>query len=187
MIKGFFFDLDGTLVNTYKADYLAYRDAIQEVVGVEVTESGFAETHGLEMRDKLKKLDLQVGESDSRKIAAAKKTHYQKYLDLTEPNDQLIRLLAEFAEHHAMVLVTTAKKENAVRVLRKHGLEEYFSHMVFGDEVVNPKPDPEGYRLALERSGLKASEAIAFEDTDSGLQAAEAAGIPVIHVRTFAQ
>lgn len=187
MITGFFFDLDGTLVNTYKADYLAYRDAIQEVLGLEIAEADFAQTHGLEMRDKLKFLAPDTSEADAQKIAAAKKLHYKNYLDTTVPNEELISFLANFAEHHAMVLVTTSKEENARRVLQHHDLEKYFSHTVFGDEVTNPKPHPEAYQLALERAGLQPSEAIAFEDTKAGIAAAEAAGIGVIYVRKFAQ
>jgi beta-phosphoglucomutase len=185
MIKGFFFDLDGTLVDTYKADYLAYRDAIKEVLGIEVGESEFARTHGQEMRQKFLSLKLDVGEEQALQVAAAKKTYYTNYIDLTKPNEELIRFLANFAEHHAIVLVTTAKRQNALSVLKKHGIDQYFSHLVFGEEVQKPKPDPEAYQLALSKSGLKPEEVVAFEDTEIGMQAAEAAGIPVIYVRTF--
>jgi beta-phosphoglucomutase-like phosphatase (HAD superfamily) len=38
VIKGFFFDLDGTLVNTHEANFRAYRQAIREVVGKEAND-----------------------------------------------------------------------------------------------------------------------------------------------------
>lgn len=187
MIQGFFFDLDGTLVNTYKADYMAYRDAIKEVLNMEIAEADFAKTHGKEMRQKLTTLVPGTVEADALRIAAAKKQHYQKYLHLTEPNSYLIAFLANFAEHHAMVLVTTAKRENAANVLKKHRLEKYFSHMIFGDEVVNAKPHPEAYLRALEKTGLQPEQVLVFEDSPSGIAAAEAAGImAVVHVRMFA-
>lgn len=186
MIRGFFFDLDGTLVNTYKADFLAYRDAINDVLNIEIAESDFNKTHGLEMRDKLKLLTPGTNEENIQAIATAKKGYYQKYLAITEPNDRLISFLADFAEHQTICLVTTAKKDNALSVLRHHDLEKYFSHTVFGEEISHPKPDPEAYLLALERSGLSREEVIAFEDTEAGIKSAEAAGIAVVHVRTFA-
>lgn len=185
MIKGFFFDLDGTLVNTYKADYLAYRDAIQEVLGITVGQADFDSTHGQELHQKLDLLAPGTSGEDIKKIAAAKRRHYPKYLDTTIPNEELISFLANFSEHHAMAIVTTAKRENALNVLKKHKLEKYFSHAVFGDEVTHPKPHPESYLLALERSGLKPEEVLAFEDTASGIAAAEAAGVAVVHVRKF--
>jgi beta-phosphoglucomutase len=185
MIRGFFFDLDGTLVDTYQADYLAYHDAIKEVLDLEIAAEDFIKTHGQELRQKLKLLAPGTSDEDIRKIADSKKGYYQKYLHLTVPNNELIQFLANFAEHHAMVIVTTAKRKNALSVIKKHDLEKYFSHMVFGDEISNPKPHPEAYLLALEKSGLKPEQVLAFEDSESGIAAAEAAGIAVVYVRTF--
>lgn len=187
MIQGFFFDLDGTLVNTYQADYLAYRDAIQEVLGINIAEAEFAKTHGQEMHQKLALLAPGTSQVDAKKVAIAKKQHYKKYLHLTEPNGELIAFLAQFAEHHAMVLVSTAKRDNGLRVLRKHNLEQYFSHMIFGDEVTHSKPHPESYLIGLQKTGLKAEQVLAFEDSQAGIASAEAAGIAVVHVRTFTE
>ena len=186
MIRGFFFDLDGTLVDTYKADYLAYKEAIKEVLAIDIDEAEFAKTHGQDMYQKLDLLAPGTSQSDAQKIAASKKAHYKKYADITKPNEALIGVMAHFVEHHAMVLVTTAKQENARIVLKKHNLEKYFSHMVFGDEISKSKPDPEAYLLALKKSNLKPEEVIAFEDSDTGIKSAEAAGIAVVHIRTFA-
>jgi len=186
VIRGFFFDLDGTLVNTYEADYLAYRDAIEEIVGVRIGQDAFAKTHGQEMKAKLALLVPDISPTAVPQIAAAKKKHYQKYLELTVVNETLVRFMSECAEHSVLALVTTAKRDNALAVLQAHDLERYFTHMVFGEDVKASKPDPESYLLALSRSGLASDEVIAFEDSESGIEAARAAGIAVIHVEAFA-
>lgn len=182
MIKGLFFDLDGTLVHTYEADFMAYRDAIAEVTGDTIDQADFAKTHGQEMRDKLTSLKFDLSEHDVQKVGAAKKRHYDKYVHITEADESLIGLLAKLADQLVMVLVTTAKQENALKVLAQHGLTDYFQYTVFGDEVAKPKPDPEPYLLALQKSGLAADDVIAFEDSPTGIAAAEAAGIKVIPV-----
>ncbi len=184
-IRGFFFDLDGTLVNTYEADYLAYRDAIQEAIGVEVARADFEKTHGQELRDKLKVLAPGFTEADFEKIAAGKKRHYRKYLHVTKMNPTLVAFLQDVAQHHKTVLVTTAKRQNALAVLEAHGIKGLFSEMVFGDDVSKPKPDPEAYQIGLKKTGLSPDEVIAFEDSESGLRAAAAAGVSAIHVRSF--
>jgi beta-phosphoglucomutase-like phosphatase (HAD superfamily) len=43
--------------------------------------------------------------------------------------------------------------------------------------VAAVKPAPDAYRLALERLRLRPSEAIALEDSPTGLEAARAAGL----------
>jgi HAD hydrolase, family IA, variant 3 len=45
------------------------------------------------------------------------------------------------------------------------------------------KPDPEVYHLALETLGVRADEALVFEDSLPGLRAAHAAGIQTVVVR----
>jgi HAD superfamily hydrolase (TIGR01509 family) len=184
-LKGFFFDLDGTLVNTYEADFLAYRDAIEEVTGVRVEREDFMVTNGMEMREKLKFLTPDINPEQIPDVAAGKKKHYKKYLHLTIPNKTLISFLSDMANDHVIALVTTAKKQNAEAVIEAHGIAQYFSVSVYGDEVSNSKPHPESYLLALERAGLDAEEVLAFEDSKSGIDAAHAAGIRTIHIRSF--
>ncbi len=54
--------------------------------------------------------------------------------------------------------------------------------LVTGDEVTRPKPDPEVYRHALWQLGIRASDAMAVEDSAPGLQAAVAAGLTTVVV-----
>ena len=185
MIKGLFFDLDGTLVNTYEADYLAYRDAIQEVTGIEVDRDSFAKTHGQEAKQKLDSLAPGLSDEEVDRVRQAKKAHYPKYLHHTVPNNTLIDFLRDMAQHHVTAIVTTAKSHNAEAVLEAHGLSNLFKIKVYGDEVEHPKPHPESYLIALERSGLEPEEVIVVEDSQSGLDAAHAAGLVAIHIRSF--
>jgi beta-phosphoglucomutase-like phosphatase (HAD superfamily) len=48
------------------------------------------------------------------------------------------------------------------------------------------KPDPEGFLAALERFGVKPDEAMVFEDSPAGIEAAKRAGIPVAFVAELA-
>jgi beta-phosphoglucomutase-like phosphatase (HAD superfamily) len=48
------------------------------------------------------------------------------------------------------------------------------------------KPDPDGFLRALERFGVKPNEAMVFEDSPAGIEAAKRAGIPVAFVAELA-
>ena len=52
---------------------------------------------------------------------------------------------------------------------------DLFAAIACGDEVRAKKPAPDVYRLALQRLGVQAAAAVAFEDSEPGLQAARAA------------
>ena len=53
-----------------------------------------------------------------------------------------------------------------------------------GSEVLNPKPAPDVYLLALERLGCTSVGAVAIEDSPSGIAAARAAGVPCVGLLT---
>jgi HAD superfamily hydrolase (TIGR01509 family) len=182
IVKGFFFDLDGTLVDTYQADFLAYRDAISAVTGASISDEQFAKTHGQEMRQKLKSFNLKLSTEEIANIAEHKKQYYGRYIDQTKPLKELIGFLRYVSNGHTTVLVTTAKAQNAKLVLEAHGLTKFFTHTVFGDEVQYSKPHPQAYKLALAKCGLRPKEVIAFEDSDSGITSATKAGIVVVKV-----
>ena len=52
------------------------------------------------------------------------------------------------------------------------------------EEVGQGKPDPLPYRVALERLGVAPEEALAFEDSPSGVRSAVGAGIPTYALLT---
>ncbi len=62
-------------------------------------------------------------------------------------------------------------------LLERYGAAAYFDAFVTADDVINKKPAPDCYRLALERASVRASDTIALEDSAAGLKAAVAAGL----------
>ena len=81
-----------------------------------------------------------------------------------------------------LAVVTTTWRANVETVLDACGLRPAFEVIVAKEDVTAPKPDPEGYRLALTQLGVEPSEAVALEDSPTGLAAARAAGIAVVAV-----
>jgi HAD superfamily hydrolase (TIGR01509 family) len=60
-----------------------------------------------------------------------------------------------------------------------------FEITVAGDEVAHPKPAPDLYLEACARLGVRPQDAIALEDSATGVASATAAGLFVIAVPTF--
>ena len=63
----------------------------------------------------------------------------------------------------------------------------YFQAVAGGDEVTHGKPDPSLYLLAATRLGVAPADCIAFEDSENGARAAQAAGIRVVIVPDLKQ
>lgn len=83
------------------------------------------------------------------------------------------------------VVVATSRQglgvHRSVRDLLGDGAVEL---VITGDEVANPKPDPEVYHYALWELGLRAEHVLAVEDSAEGLRAALGAGLATVVVTT---
>lgn len=186
IFRALFFDLDGTLVDTHQANFLAYSKAIGDVRGIEalsILKNYIAE--GLNSKDFLPLVVPGVTREQVDSINLRKKEYYQEYASETTLNTYLVTLIQQMSESMTVGLVTTAKRANAEVILREHGIEDLFSFCIFGDDVMHTKPNPEAYLLALEKSGVLPEHAIAFEDSEKGIAAANAAGIRAVHIKDF--
>lgn len=87
------------------------------------------------------------------------------------------------AAGHKVALVTTTSAENLAAL--DAGVGELpslrdFDLVVDADRVEAGKPDPDAYRFALEELDERPEDCVAVEDNVGGVQAARAAGIPVV-------
>lgn len=78
-------------------------------------------------------------------------------------------------------LVTMSYRDMADRILAG-APEGVFGAVVAGDEVSQGKPHPEAYLRGAELLGVDVRKCVAFEDSPTGLAAAEAAGARVVGV-----
>jgi HAD superfamily hydrolase (TIGR01509 family) len=66
-------------------------------------------------------------------------------------------------------------------------ITDAFDAIVTSDDVVESKPAPDIYLLACERLAVQPADALALEDSASGVAAAKAAGLTCIAVPQFAE
>lgn len=71
--------------------------------------------------------------------------------------------------------------------LQSAGFTDAFDAIVSSDDVQSHKPAPDLYLLVCKRLGVAPAEALALEDTASGIAAAKAAGLTCIAVPQFAE
>jgi HAD superfamily hydrolase (TIGR01509 family) len=64
--------------------------------------------------------------------------------------------------------------------LARLGLLDRFEFLACREDAASPKPEPDLYKLVLNRFGLRGSEAVAFEDSHTGSLAAKRAGLWVV-------
>ncbi len=83
-------------------------------------------------------------------------------------------------------LATSSQRASAHRKLAVTGLARHFPHVVTFDDVTRPKPAPEPYLAAAALLGVDPAACLAFEDSDTGAEAAHRAGMTVVQVPDLA-
>jgi HAD superfamily hydrolase (TIGR01509 family) len=79
-------------------------------------------------------------------------------------------------------VASNSPRELLLTALERGGLADEFAVVVAADEVENPKPAPDLYLRACELLGVRPTDAVALEDSPTGVAAARAAGLFVIGV-----
>ena len=90
--------------------------------------------------------------------------------------------LAGDAAGYHVGLATSSHRVAAERNLKTVGLFDKFETVIFGENTVHGKPDPEIYLLACERAGFAPEERAVVEDSRNGCVSGIAAGCHVFAV-----
>lgn len=177
------FDLDGTLFDTRRVNYLAYQKAL-ETYGIILDYDYFCRfCNGRHYTDFLP--ELVCGSGDVEQVHKEKKRHYIDFLGYSRENTALFSLIDCMRPEYHIALVTTASRKNCMELLSYHGREKIFELIISAEDVKEKKPDPEGYLKAMDAFGLSGKDAVVFEDSDAGILAAERSGAFVLSVKGY--
>ncbi|MDR6966512.1 beta-phosphoglucomutase [Flavobacterium arsenatis] len=185
--KAFIFDLDGVIVDTAKYHYLAWQK-IANQLGIEFTPEHNEELKGV---SRVRSLDiiLELGkiEADQEhkdKWLVQKNEDYLSYLvdmDESEILSGVVPVLKFLKENNQLIALGSASK-NARPILEKTGIISYFDAIVDGNDVTNAKPDPEVFLRAAQLLNVAPENAIVFEDSVAGVQAANIASMTSVGI-----
>jgi beta-phosphoglucomutase len=186
-IKGILFDLDGVVVFTDKYHYLGWKKLADEkgwAFDEEVNDGcrGVPRLASLQVILDHNRMDLPCEEKEQ--LANIKNEYYKKLLNGINDSDIYPGVIAFLKRLKAdgFKLAICSSSKNAQTVLDVLGLAGYFDAVVGGNDIQRPKPDPEIFLMGAARLSLQPGECIVFEDAESGVAAAQAAGMRCVGV-----
>jgi beta-phosphoglucomutase-like phosphatase (HAD superfamily) len=178
------FDCDGTLVDSVAAWEQAWTRALG-AHGVAITPAWYRARAGLSPRDL-----IRAAETDHRvpmDVDSVVTRGIDLYVESAGAVRPIQRVLDIARAHHGRVplaVVSGGPRVGVEAALEAVGVRGLFDHVVAIDDVAAGKPAPDLYLRALQAVSKPAAVCLAYEDTDEGLRAAAAAGIPAVDVRS---
>ena len=185
-MTAFIFDMDGVIVNSNPVHREAW-EIYNRRLGIETTEEMQERMYG-KRNDQIIRdyLGHHLTDTEVFEHGAAKERLYRELIG-PHLDASLVPGVREFLARHREVpkaVASNAESENITFVLERTGLAPLFRVVVDGHQVSHPKPAPDIYLKAAELLGIEPRDCIVFEDSYSGVQAALAAGMRVIGLRT---
>jgi FMN phosphatase YigB (HAD superfamily) len=172
------FDLDGTLIDTNSANFLAYKEAVLKVKGLDL-DLLYLDTERF-TREKLKKIIPNITNMEFKKIIEIKDKVFYKYLNKTKINILYLELIRQYSKTNKIILATNSSKVRAELILKFYNLVEIFDFIFYKENYNNYKIGK--YEYVLNVLKLDPKSVIIFDNEQSELTNAQFAGIPAKNI-----
>jgi HAD superfamily hydrolase (TIGR01509 family) len=179
------FDLDGTLVDTERANVESVVLACRRW-GAELDreDRAFVVGHSWNEIHTLIQRKHRIPPDMHQLIAAAVDEKRRIMLEQGyTPLPGAVELVKRLAERTKLAVVSGASKVEVEEAVAGIGLTDCFQFLMGAQDYNRGKPHPEPYQMAMQRLGVSSESVIVVEDAEPGILAGRAAGAKVIAVR----
>jgi len=178
------FDLDGTIIESENAWGATFVEVLKSL-GV-IAKETHPQIRGASLKASWKlllgrysiKKDISLDE-----LEVLTYLEYENHLDDIEVKSGFIEFVDFLKNSDFQIgLATSTRWETANKILENGGMTEIFNCITTGEEVLNPKPDPEIFTLTSDKLGVEREGCLVIEDSVSGIEAARQAGMKVVAI-----
>lgn len=182
MLEALIFDFDGLIVDTEWPDFQSWHELCREY-GVELSLETWLPCVGTGVTTQVfhpyDYLVAQLGRELEREVIVARCRQRSLELIASQPILPGVKELILEAKARGLRLAVASSSAHTwvSGHLSRLGLLDYFDTLACCDEVTHTKPYPDLYLKALEKLGVRAEQAVAFEDSLNGMLAAQRAAL----------
>ena len=173
------FDFNGTLSDDEHIQCEIYREIFAEAGRPLGEAEYFARLAGLSDPEIVR---TWLGEERPELVAERVSRYQARAADGSTVGPSTRQAVRYAATHAQLAVVSGAARVEIESVLAAAELTPFVSLVVAAEDVAAGKPDPAGYRRALELLDRRPDEAVAFEDSEAGVAAAKTAGLYCVAV-----
>ncbi len=186
-IRALIFDFDDTIVGSETLNAELLREFLLREYAIRLTPEEERETYWYSWKDTFPLLAEKFGftaDFDSiwpRFLETKERWLASHRMPVARGTDLILSLPVPRA------IVSGSMRGEIELMMANVGLEpDRFDVLVTAEDCERRKPDPEGFLRALDAMRVRPAQALAFEDSPLGIEAARACGLPVAFMREFA-
>ncbi|MFZ3579164.1 HAD family hydrolase [Virgibacillus sp. DJP39] len=170
MIKAIIFDFDGTLANTLPICFVAFQDVFKEFDNKDLSSDEIRAMFGPSETGIIRE-NLENSNKEN-----AIELYYEKYLEhheqLVKPNSEINEMIAYLKEKDIKIGIVTGKARRSLDIsLKALHMDNLFEIIITGDDVIHPKPHPEGVVKALSLLEVGKNDSMFIGDSDADIEA----------------
>ncbi|GGA27363.1 HAD family hydrolase [Psychrobacillus lasiicapitis] len=180
-MKAIIFDFDGTLANTLPICYYSFQSVFKEFDNRDLSPEEIRAMFGPSETGIIKENLIHLHKEQAIEL------YYEKYLEkhahLVKFNSEMDDLLRFLKENGFKLGIVTGKARRSLEIsLKALQMDNLFDVIITGDDVIDPKPHPEGILKALTLLELQKEDAIFVGDSEADIAAGISAGVLTIGV-----
>jgi HAD superfamily hydrolase (TIGR01509 family) len=174
-LRAVIFDMDGTLVDSLESVPAAYVATVEQLTGRVCTVDEVVASYSVGPGKAM--LSVLLGRPCHENDLALYHDHLKRDLSLVRTYPSIEASISNLSETMKVGVFTGAGRGAASILLAHAGLQKYFEVVVTGDDVLRPKPAPDGILAACEALGVPPEETAYVGDASNDMQAAAAAEV----------
>lgn len=186
VIRGFLFDLDGTLIDSERETAEAMARALLRGQGIAIEQYDRDYIIGrswVAIYDSLKSRYPQLTWNREETVGQTAMLRDEVFAEMGITVLPGARDVLAWTKQHPRALVTGSSRVEVTQVLPLIGPMAHFETIVAAEDVDRSKPAPDGYLKALGLIGLAPADCLVVEDSQAGIQAGRTAGCLVVACR----
>ncbi|WP_226036726.1 HAD family hydrolase [Aquibacillus saliphilus] len=181
-MKAIIFDFDGTLANTLPICYVAFQSVFKEFDNKDLSSDDIIAMFGPS------ETGIIIENLKNKNKENAIELYYEKYLEdheqLVKPNSEITEMIRYLKEKGIKMGIVTGKARRSLDIsLKALHMDNFFEIIITGDDVIHPKPHPEGVVKALNLLEVERNDCMFIGDSDADIEAGLKANVTTAGVQ----
>ena len=172
-MKAIVFDFFGVICSEITPFVLPRYMPAEEAISYKASVVEEADRGAIDLPEVLELLSQRTGASPAQLLA--------EFWSCVKIDPAMVALIEDVKTRYKTALLSNAMNPFLRQILAQHDLERLFDVMVISCEEGVTKPNPEIYRLVVERLAVAAGDCLFTDDNPVNVAAARTAGLAAVH------